>query len=142
LGQRSALRRDTQTRILCLCTCVALALSGCARTPSRPPSRAPPGLDKAALTSAQAQAQEAAAGLAEVSEVAEAIVFSHPDMGQRYFAFEPHSLRMPGIESVGSRTGGQQAQRFVATGPAGKARQGAARPAAHQRVDAPRAHHR
>jgi hypothetical protein len=44
-------------------------------------------------------------------------VFSHPDMGKRYFLFPMYSLWMPVIESAGSRTTGEQAQSFLISGP-------------------------
>ena len=44
-------------------------------------------------------------------------VFSHPDMGKRYFLFPMYSLWMPVIESAGSRTTGEQAQTFLISGP-------------------------
>ncbi len=40
----------------------------------------------------------------------EPMVFSHPDMGKRYFLFPMYSLWMPVIESAGSRTTGEKAQ--------------------------------
>ncbi|MCG6940026.1 MAG: DUF1254 domain-containing protein, partial [Thiohalocapsa sp.] len=47
----------------------------------------------------------------------EPMVFSHPDMGKRYFLFPMYSLWMPVIESAGSRTTGEQAQTFLISGP-------------------------
>lgn len=47
----------------------------------------------------------------------EPIVFSHPDMGRRFFMFPMYSLWMPVIESPGSRTTGQKAADFLITGP-------------------------
>lgn len=44
-------------------------------------------------------------------------VFSHPDMGKRYFLFPMYSLWMPVIESAGSRTTGEGAQSFLLSGP-------------------------
>ena len=38
------------------------------------------------------------------------MVFSHPDMGKRYFLFPMYSLWMPVVESPGSRTAGQGAK--------------------------------
>lgn len=48
---------------------------------------------------------------------AEPIVFSHPDMGNRYFLFPMYSLWMPVIDSPGSRTTGGKAATFFITGP-------------------------
>lgn len=47
----------------------------------------------------------------------EPIVFSHPDMGKRFFMFPMYSLWMPVIESPGSRTTGPKAADFLITGP-------------------------
>ena len=47
----------------------------------------------------------------------EPMVFSHPDMGKRYFLFPMYSLWMPVIESAGSRTTGEHAQTFLLSGP-------------------------
>ncbi len=47
----------------------------------------------------------------------EPMVFSHPDMGKRYFLFPMYSLWMPVIESAGSRTTGEKAQSFLISGP-------------------------
>lgn len=47
----------------------------------------------------------------------EPTVFSHPDMGDRYFLFPMYSLWMPVIDSAGSRTTGEKAQSFLLTGP-------------------------
>jgi hypothetical protein len=47
----------------------------------------------------------------------EPTVFSHPDMGSRYYLFPMYSLWMPVIESAGSRTTGEKAQQFLLTGP-------------------------
>lgn len=47
----------------------------------------------------------------------EPMVFSYPDMGDRYFLFPMYSLWMPVIESAGSRTTGEQAKTFLITGP-------------------------
>jgi hypothetical protein len=47
----------------------------------------------------------------------EPIVFSHPDMGNRFFMFPMYSLWMPVLESPGSRTTGQKAASFLITGP-------------------------
>ncbi len=47
----------------------------------------------------------------------EPTVFSHPDMGSRYYLFPMYSLWMPVIESAGSRTTGDKAGKFLLTGP-------------------------
>jgi hypothetical protein len=47
----------------------------------------------------------------------EPMVFSHPDMGQRYYLFPMYSLWMPVIESPGSRTTGEKAAAYLITGP-------------------------
>ena len=48
---------------------------------------------------------------------AEPIVFSHPDMGKRFYMFPMYSLWMPVIECVGSRTAGEKAANYLLTGP-------------------------
>lgn len=48
---------------------------------------------------------------------AEPMVFSHPDMGDRYFLFPMYSLWMPVITSVGARTGANKATNYLITGP-------------------------
>ena len=48
---------------------------------------------------------------------AEPIVFSHPDMGNRFFLFPMYSLWMPVVESPGTRTTGGRAANFLITGP-------------------------
>ena len=48
---------------------------------------------------------------------AEPMVFSHPDMGQRYFLFPMYSLWMPVVASVGTRTGATKATNYLITGP-------------------------
>lgn len=48
---------------------------------------------------------------------AEPMVFSHPDMGDRYFLFPMYSLWMPVIESPGSRTTGEKTASFLISGP-------------------------
>jgi hypothetical protein len=53
---------------------------------------------------------------------AEPMVFSHPDMGKRFYLFPTYSLWMPVIESLGSRTRGQKAANFLFTGPGWKGR--------------------
>jgi hypothetical protein len=55
--------------------------------------------------------------LAWVDVGQEPVVFSHPDMGKRYFLFPMYSLWMPVIESPGSRTTGAKAANFLITGP-------------------------
>ena len=50
----------------------------------------------------------------------EPTVFSHPDMGKRFFMFPMYSLWMPVIESPGCRTTGQKAETFLITGPGWK----------------------
>jgi len=44
-------------------------------------------------------------------------VFSHPDMGKRYYLFPMYSLWMPVIASQGSRTAGEKAAAYLLTGP-------------------------
>lgn len=44
-------------------------------------------------------------------------VFSHPDMGTRYFLFPMYDLWMNDFQSPGSRTTGQKAGDFLLTGP-------------------------
>ncbi len=48
---------------------------------------------------------------------AEPMVFSHPDMGSRYFLFPMYSLWMPVVASVGARTGATKATNYLITGP-------------------------
>lgn len=48
---------------------------------------------------------------------AEPIVFSHPDMGDRYFLFPMYSLWMQVVECPGARTTGGRAANFLLTGP-------------------------
>ncbi|NYF32627.1 DUF1254 domain-containing protein [Sphingopyxis sp. JAI108] len=48
---------------------------------------------------------------------AEPIVFSHPDMGNRYFLFPMYSLWMPVVESPGRRTAGGGARTYLIAGP-------------------------
>jgi hypothetical protein len=55
--------------------------------------------------------------LAWVDVGAEPIVFTHPDMGKRYFLFPMYSLWMPVVDSPGSRTSGEGAGTFLITGP-------------------------
>lgn len=47
----------------------------------------------------------------------EPMIFSYPDMGDRYFLFPMYSLWMPVLESPGSRTTGQKAATYLITGP-------------------------
>jgi hypothetical protein len=47
----------------------------------------------------------------------EPTVFTYPDMGKRYFLFPTYSLWMPVAESLGSRTTGQGAGKYLITGP-------------------------
>jgi len=44
-------------------------------------------------------------------------VFSHPDMGKRYFLFPMYDLWMTDFKSPGSRTTGEKAGNFLLTGP-------------------------
>jgi uncharacterized protein (TIGR03000 family) len=48
---------------------------------------------------------------------AEPIVFSHPDMSQRYYLFEMVDLWMTIIETPGARTAGGKARNYLVTGP-------------------------
>jgi len=48
---------------------------------------------------------------------AEPIVFSHPDMGKRYYLFPTYSLWMPVLQCLGSRTTGEKAASYLFTGP-------------------------
>ncbi len=50
----------------------------------------------------------------------EPMVFSHPDMGKRYYLFPMYSLWMPVIDSPGSRTQGEEAATYLITGPGWK----------------------
>ena len=50
----------------------------------------------------------------------EPMVFSHPDMGKRYYLFPMYSLWMPVIESPGSRDAGEKAATYLLTGPGWK----------------------
>ncbi len=47
----------------------------------------------------------------------EPTVFSHPDMGKRFYLFPMYSLWMPVVESPGSRTAGEKAGTYLITGP-------------------------
>jgi hypothetical protein len=55
--------------------------------------------------------------LAWIDLGAEPTVFSHPDMGDRYFLFPMYSLWMPVLESPGARTTGGKAANYLITGP-------------------------
>ncbi len=48
---------------------------------------------------------------------AEPMVFSHPDMGNRFFLFPMYNLWMPVITSVGARTGATGATNYLISGP-------------------------
>jgi len=48
---------------------------------------------------------------------AEPIIFSHPDMGKRFYLFPMYGLWMPVIESPGSRTEGEAAGTYLLAGP-------------------------
>ena len=48
---------------------------------------------------------------------AEPMVFSHPDMGKRFYLFPMYSLWMPVIDSPGSRTAGEKAGTYLISGP-------------------------
>ena len=50
----------------------------------------------------------------------EPMVFSHPDMGNRYYLFPMYSLWMPVIASPGRRTAGGKAAHYLITGPGWK----------------------
>jgi hypothetical protein len=47
----------------------------------------------------------------------EPTVFSHPDMGDRYYLFPMYSLWMPVIDSPGKRDAGGKAAKYLLTGP-------------------------
>lgn len=55
--------------------------------------------------------------LAWVDVGAEPTVFTHPDMGKRYYLFPMYSLWMPVIDSPGARTAGGGAGTYLITGP-------------------------
>ena len=55
--------------------------------------------------------------LAWVDVGAEPMVFSHPDMGDRFYLFPMYSLWMPVIDSPGKRTAGGAAANYLITGP-------------------------
>lgn len=48
---------------------------------------------------------------------AEPMVFSHPDMGDRFFLFPMYSLWMPVVDSPGRRTAGGGARTYLIAGP-------------------------
>jgi hypothetical protein len=50
-------------------------------------------------------------------DLADPQVFSHPDMGKRYYMFEMVDLWMTIIETPGSRTAGGKAAKYLLTGP-------------------------
>ena len=50
-------------------------------------------------------------------DLSEPQVFSHPDMGKRYFLFPMYDLWMNDFKSPGSRTTGEKAGNFLLTGP-------------------------
>jgi hypothetical protein len=47
----------------------------------------------------------------------EPVVFTHPDMGDRYYLFPMYSLWMPVVASPGQRTAGGKAANYLITGP-------------------------
>jgi len=53
-------------------------------------------------------------------DLAEPQVFSHPDMGKRYFLFPMYDLWMSIVQSPGARTTGGKAGNFLLTGPGWK----------------------
>jgi hypothetical protein len=50
----------------------------------------------------------------------EPVVFSHPDMGSRYYLFPMYSLWMPVVASPGRRTAGGKAASYLVSGPGWK----------------------
>ena len=50
-------------------------------------------------------------------DLAEPQVFSHPDMGKRFYLFEMSDLWMTDFETPGTRTAGGQAANYLITGP-------------------------
>jgi len=50
-------------------------------------------------------------------DLAEPVVFSHPDMGKRFYLFEMVDLWMNVFDSPGSRTTGEKAATYLMTGP-------------------------
>jgi hypothetical protein len=55
--------------------------------------------------------------LAWVDVGPEPVVFSHPNMGKRFYLFPMYSLWMPVVDSPGSRTTGEKAANYLITGP-------------------------
>jgi hypothetical protein len=53
-------------------------------------------------------------------DLAEPIVFTHPDMGKRFFLFEMVDLWMDVFDSPGTRTTGGKAAKYLITGPGWK----------------------
>jgi hypothetical protein len=53
-------------------------------------------------------------------DVAEPQVFSHPDMGKRYYLFEMTDLWMTDFNTPGTRTAGEKAENYLLTGPGWK----------------------
>ncbi len=53
-------------------------------------------------------------------DLSEPQVFSHPDMGKRYFLFPMYDLWMNIVQSPGARTTGSKAGKFLLTGPGWK----------------------
>jgi hypothetical protein len=53
-------------------------------------------------------------------DLAEPQVFSHPDMGKRFYLFEMTDLWMIDFESPGTRTAGEKAANYLITGPGWK----------------------
>lgn len=66
----------------------------------------------------------------------EPMVFSHPDMGKRFYLFPMYSLWMPVIESPGSRTTGEKAADILISGPGWQGQP----PAGMQHVKSPTQH--
>ncbi len=50
-------------------------------------------------------------------DLSEPIVFSHPDMGKRFYLFEMTDLWMTDFDDPGARTAGGAAQKYLMTGP-------------------------
>jgi hypothetical protein len=63
----------------------------------------------------------------------EPTVFSHPDMGDRYYLFPMYSLWMPVIDSPGKRDAGGKAANYLLTGPSWSGRV----PAGMKRINSP-----
>lgn len=53
-------------------------------------------------------------------DLSEPQVFSHPDMGKRFYLFPMYSLWMPVVDVAGSRTAGGKAANYLLTGPGWK----------------------